>query len=234
MTGRGADRRTGICYVWEMARALDFHFDFVSPYSYLAWTQIHALAERAGRAVRPRPTLFAGLLASSGGRGPAEIPLKRVYIFKDVVRNARVLGVPLAPPPTHPFNPLVALRVAGLPMPDDVARRVIDALFHAAWGSGQGVETPEQVARALTGVVPDPAATIAAAGEPAAKAALRATTDLAIAAGVFGVPTVLADGEMFWGCDSLPHLARFLAGEDTLTAADVERFLAVRASATRS
>src|SRR5262249_60031058 len=90
-----------------MANPIDFHFDFISPYAYLGWTQIHALAARHGRAVRPVPTLFAALLNHSGTLGPAEIPLKRVYIFKDALRTAQVFGVPLEPPPSHPFNPLL-------------------------------------------------------------------------------------------------------------------------------
>src|SRR5262245_43770609 len=82
-----------------MAAPIDFYFDFVSPYAYLGWTQIHALAARHGRTVRAVPTLFAALLNHSGTLGPAEIPLKRVYIFKDALRTAKVFGVPLEPPP---------------------------------------------------------------------------------------------------------------------------------------
>lgn len=92
-----------------MSEPISFHFDYLSPYAYLAWTQLHALAAQDGRDVLPVPTLLAALLDHSGSRGPAEIPAKRVYIFKDALRSARVLGLPLAPPPRHPFNPLLAL-----------------------------------------------------------------------------------------------------------------------------
>jgi len=206
---------------------LDFHFDFISPYAYLGWTQIRALAERHGRTVRPIPTLFAGLLNASGARGQAEIPAKRAYLFKDAKRLATTFGVPFAPPPTHPFNPLLALRVA------TVDPRTIDALYGATWGGGGGVETVDAVSRVLANAGFDPAALIAAANEPAAKQQLRDATDAAIAAGVFGVPTVNADGELFWGCDSLPHLERFLDGDDPITPADVDAFRALRPSATR-
>jgi 2-hydroxychromene-2-carboxylate isomerase len=207
---------------------LDFHFDFISPYAYLAWTQIGALAERHGRSVRPIPTLFAGLLNASGARGPAEIPAKRAYLFKDTKRIAATFGVPFAPPPTHPFNPLLALRVA------TVEPRAIDGLYAATWGDGGGVESIESVARALAGAGLDAAALIAAASEPAAKQQLRDATDAAIAAGVFGVPTTIADGELFWGCDSLPHLERFLDGNDPITPADAAAFDALVPSATRT
>jgi 2-hydroxychromene-2-carboxylate isomerase len=209
-------------------KPLDFHFDFISPYAYLAWTQIGRLAERHGRSVRPIPTLFAGLLNASGARGPAEIPAKRAYLWKDTKRIAATFGVPFAPPPTHPFNPLLALRVA------TVEPRAIDALYAATWGGRGGVESADAVSRALAGARFDAAALIAAASEPAAKQQLRDATDAAIAAGVFGVPTTIADGELFWGCDSLPHLERFLDGNDPITPADAAAFDALVPSATRT
>ena len=99
-----------------------FHFDFISPYAYLAWTQIHALAARHGRSVEPVPVLFAALLDHHGTKGPAEIPAKRRYLMFDVVRKARALGVPIGPPPAHPFDPLLALRVASVPMDAQATR----------------------------------------------------------------------------------------------------------------
>ncbi len=90
-----------------------FYFDFVSPYAYLASTQVHALAARVGREVELAPILFAGLLKAHETKGPAEIPAKRAYLAKDLQRKAHALAVPpLVWPPAHPFNPLVALRVA--------------------------------------------------------------------------------------------------------------------------
>jgi 2-hydroxychromene-2-carboxylate isomerase len=203
---------------------LVFYFDFISPYAYLGWTQIHALAARHGRGVRPVPVLFAALLGHSGTLGPAEIPLKRAYLYKDTKRLAATFGVPFAPPPAHPFNPLLALRIAGLD------ERTIDALYNAAWAGGGGIDSPERVAAVLGEAA---AALIARANEPAAKLRLREATDAAIAAGVFGVPTVIADDELFWGCDSFGHLERFLDGNDPLTPRDKAIYRALVPSATR-
>jgi len=214
-----------------------FHFDPLSPYAYLAWTQLPALAARHGRAVEPVPTLLAGLLAHGHTRGPAEIPAKRAYIFKDVVRSAHRLGVPLAPPPHHPFNPLLALRAATV-VEGEPRIRLVDALFHAAWGGGDGVEGPERIARAARQAGLDGDAIVAAASAEPAKAALRAATEAAIAAGVFGVPTMAVDGELFWGLDSFGHLERYLEGDDPFVTgavgpAVVERWAATVPSATR-
>src|SRR4051794_28665758 len=103
-----------------MHEPIRFYFGYLSPYAYLAWTQIGSLAVRCRRVVEPIAVLFAALLNASGGVGPAEVPAKRRYVFLDTLRTASVFNVPLLPPPAHPFNPLLALRVSSLPMPDDV------------------------------------------------------------------------------------------------------------------
>jgi 2-hydroxychromene-2-carboxylate isomerase len=209
------------------------HLDFISPYADLAWTQIHALAAKYERAVEPVPTLLAALLGHSGTLGPGEIPAKRIYTFKDVLRTAKVLGVPLAPPPSHPFNPLVALRVAGLPMDAAVRKRLIDALYVATWGGGGGVETPDKVAAVATSVGLDGAALVELASQPEAKEHLKRVTAEAIEANVFGVPTMRVDGELFWGFDSFAHLERCLRGEDPLRSLDLASFRDIRPSASR-
>jgi 2-hydroxychromene-2-carboxylate isomerase len=194
---------------------LGFYFDFISPYAFIAWTQVHAIAERNGRTVTPIPVLFAGLLDAHGTKGPAEIPAKRAYTFRDAYRKAHRLGLPvLKPPPSHPFNPLLALRVASLPLDPEAQRRLIDALYEATWVRGTGVETPEAVAAAATRAGLDGEALVRAAQEPEAKRRLRAATEEAVAHGVFGVPTVLVDGEIFWGTDGLDLVEPFLRGED--------------------
>ncbi|MBC7052108.1 2-hydroxychromene-2-carboxylate isomerase, partial [Salmonella enterica subsp. enterica serovar Enteritidis] len=80
-----------------------------------------------------------GLLDAHGTKGPAEIPAKRIYTFRDAYRKAHRLGLPpLRPPPSHPFNPLLALRVASSELDPATKRRLIDALFQATWVAGTG------------------------------------------------------------------------------------------------
>ena len=214
-------------------KVLDFYLDFISPYSYLAWTQIHTLAARYERQVRPVPILFAALLNHNQTRGPAEIPAKRVWVFKDTVRTARRLGVPFGPPPHHPFNPLLALRVAGL-CEGEEQKRLIDALYAATWGGdGGGVEDPAEVVRVASSVGLDGEELVARAALLESKDKLRHATERALTLGVFGVPTMLVDGELFWGLDAFGHLEDFLAGRDTLRPEDAARWAAVTPSATR-
>ncbi len=216
-----------------MPAPIRFYFDYVSPYAYLASTQLRALAARHGRDVEPVAVLFAAMLDASGARGPAEIPLKQQYMFYDVVRLGRALGVPIEPPATHPFNPLVALRVTG-GVGDPVARwKLVDALYRATWVTAERVDEADVVARIADGAGFDGGTLAKQAGAPPAKEALRRATEEAIAAGAFGVPTMIADGELFWGVDSLPLLERFLGGERAADPKTIERWRAVTPSATR-
>jgi 2-hydroxychromene-2-carboxylate isomerase len=212
---------------------LEFHFDYISPYAYLAWTQIHALAERHGATVEPVPILFAGLLGHHGTKGPAEIPAKRAYLRKDTLRIAHRFGVPLAPPASHPFNPLLPLRASSLDLDPGVRRKLIDGLYAATWAQSRRVDTPEVVAEVARSIGLDGDAIIAAANAEPAKSRLRTQTERAIARGVFGVPSILVGDELFWGTDSLPHLETFLRGEDPVASRSKDLFADVPATAQR-
>ncbi|MFI5296701.1 MAG: 2-hydroxychromene-2-carboxylate isomerase [Polyangiales bacterium] len=215
-----------------MPTEIRFLFDLVSPYAYLASTQVRALGARHGREVVAVPVLFAALVDASGAQGPAEIPAKREYMYRDVNRLAAALDVPINPPATHPFNPLAALRASHAVDDMAVRWRLVDALFRAAWVDERRIDQPDDVACVATAVGLDgnELATRAAATE--AKRALRAATDAAIADGVFGVPTMIVDGELFWGVDSLHLLDRFLSGE-TIDADRLARWRAIAPSAER-
>lgn len=221
----------------ESSAPLTFYFDYISPYAYLGFTQIHAVAERHGREVIALPVLFAALLNHNGHKGPAEIPSKREYVFRDVLRIGARLGERIEPPPSHPFNPLLALRVTLAAAQGDERRRVIAALYRATWGEGAnggpGIMDEAGIRAALAGAGVDADALLAGAVTPQVKTALRDSTTAALEAGVFGVPSVIADGELFWGVESFGHLERFLRGEDPVQAEDLERWRDLPASARR-
>jgi 2-hydroxychromene-2-carboxylate isomerase len=209
-----------------------FYFDFQSPYAYLAWTRIYPLAARFALPVEPIPILFAALLDAHGTLGPVEVPARRRYLIRDVARIAHAYGVPLELPPAHPFNPLPALRLASLPMDPELRRALVDRLFRASWAEGAGVTDPA-VVRSIATHVGLPAASIEEAGSAEAKARLRAQTEEAIQRGIFGVPTMVVRGQLFWGCDSLPHLERFLAHGDVVGPELVDRWQRLPATAAR-
>jgi len=210
-----------------------FLFDPISPYARIAWHELPAIAARHGRSIEPVPVLLAALLDADGQLGPGEIPSKRRYAFRDALRTARLLGVSLVPPPAHPFNPLLGLRIAALELPQPVRNAVIDAVFDAVWGGGPGITDSVTLAAFLSARGLAGPQLVAAAGTPATKARLRASTSEALEHGVFGVPTMLVEDEMFWGVDSLGHLDRHLAGEQTYDPVLAATWDATPAQATR-
>ena len=192
-----------------------FYFDYVSPNAYLAWTQLPALAQRHRAVIEPVPVLFAGLLEAHGQLGPAEVPAKMRWMWKNTQRKAALLGVELKVPAFHPFNPLLALRISSAVAANE-QRRVINALFDAVWVRGLHVAEPAVVEKIASEVGLEGAALVAESQQAARKTALREHTDQAIAAGVFGVPTMAVGDELFWGYDDLIFLERFLEGTDAI------------------
>ncbi len=211
-----------------------FYFDFISPYAYVGWHVAQSLAKKHGRQLEPVPVLFAALLNHHGTKGPAEVPAKRLYVFKDATRSAAAHALPrLTPPPSHPFSPLLALRIVS--MLDDSAERAraISALFAATWAGKGGVEAAAEVERVLSAEGFDGASLVGAAGSDEAKARLRKQTEAAIAQGVFGVPTLVVDGEIFWGVDSLVHAEQRMLGFDAVDGVDLSRWADLPSSASR-
>ncbi|HEY8157006.1 MAG TPA: 2-hydroxychromene-2-carboxylate isomerase [Myxococcota bacterium] len=216
-------------------RRLRFYFDYLSSNAYLAWTQLPNLASRFGVEIAPIPVLFAGLLEAHGQLGPAEVLPKAVWMAKNNLRKATLLGVPLNPPRHHPWNPLLSLRISSLPIPEAQRRSLIGALFQAVWVRGLHVSEPAVVEAVANEAGLDGPRLVEAAQQPEAKARLREQTDGAIAAGVFGVPTMKVEDELFWGYDDWPYLELFLAGKDPLDPRESQRwFGSVRPSAVRN
>ncbi len=214
---------------------IEFFFDFISPYAYLASTRIEALGARIGHEIAPRPVLFAAMLNTLGTKGPAEVPARRAYVVKDIVRAAHRAGVPLDVPPAHPFNPLPALRVASAEADRATQWRIIHSLFAATWAGGGGIDGSARIAEVLRQAGFDDVALLARATEPEAKERLRKNTDEALARGAFGVPTMFIGDEMFFGFDSFPAIEAFARGEDPMIAkaALLERWAKLPAAAIR-
>ena len=188
---------------------ISFYLDFISPYAYLAFERLPLALKGLSYMVTHKPVLFGALLKHHGQLGPAEIPGKREWTYRQVAWLAHQYGLVLQMPATHPFNPLTLLRMAvasdarGLPN-----RYVCETIFRHVWQGGLDPNDPARLAT-LAEQLPreaDPAG-------DAVKAQLKAHTEAAIAAGVFGVPTFEVDGKLFWGQDSLPMLRAYLEGD---------------------
>lgn len=212
---------------------IDFYADPISPYVYIAWHRLLALrARRPGLTVTVRPVLFAALLAHTGQLGPAEIPSKRVFTFKDVLRRCAEHGIPVKGPKTHPFNPLLALRAVTAADAAD-RERAFAAVLAAGWTHGHDLADPDVIREALSRAGLDGPALIAAAAEPAIKSSLAQATAAAIARGVFGVPTFAVGDELVWGQDRLGDVEHVLDGRDPIDPALAAEILARPAGAVR-
>jgi 2-hydroxychromene-2-carboxylate isomerase len=213
---------------------LYFFFDYLSHNAYLAWHGAPALAARHKLTLTPVPVVFGALLSHYRQVGPAELPAKSLWMLRNVLRKALIHGIPIAPPASHPFNPLLPLRVTCAV--DDAQRAALaDRLFRATWAEGRAVSEPDTV-RALLREQGLPAdEVLAAAATDAVKQRLRENTEQALALGIFGVPTMRARGELFWGFDDLEYLDMFLGGRDVLSAdrRELAGWMSVRPSVER-
>jgi 2-hydroxychromene-2-carboxylate isomerase len=146
-----------------MAKTFEFWFDFGSPASYLAWTQIAAIEQETGATAQHRPMLLGGVFQATGNQSPATIPAKGKYTFDDFDRFARRYGVPLTRNPHFPINTLMLMRGAvGLQLREP-ARFIAycDAVFRAIWVHVQNLNDPATVGGVLHQAGFDPQALLA-------------------------------------------------------------------------
>jgi len=205
-------------------KQIDWYFDYVSPFAYL---QSQRLAEFAGVAeIRPVPVLFAGLLNAFGGLGPAELPTKRTWTYRMCQFNADRWGIPFRMPPAHPFNPLRPLRLT-IALDNDPA--VIDAIYRFIWAEGRDPNTDWPALTEALGIG-DADARI---GDETVKATLKSNTEAAVAAGVYGVPTLMIDGEAFWGVDGTDFAKAYLAHPSILESEEMKRIDTLPSAAER-
>lgn len=197
-------------------KELDWYFDFISGYAYLQFEMFDRLPSNT--IVTLKPILFAGLLKHHRHKGPGEIPGKRSFTYTQWAWLGRHLGIPLIMPPAHPFNPLNALRLA---LALDCRREAVQTIFRFIWRDGRSIEDAAGLAALGKQLgLADPAAAVA---HPDVKAKLRANTEEAVERSLFGVPTFVVDGELFWGADSTEMLLDYLARPSTFRDGEIER-----------
>ena len=196
-----------------MARTLEFYFDYGSPYSYLADTQVEAIAQRAGAALVRKPMLLGGVFKATGNHSPAELPQKSAWSAFDMPMWARHYDVPFQRNPFFPVNTLALMRGAAAAQIDGSFERYHPAVFKAMWVEGRNLNDMKEVAAVLTAAGLDAGKFGARIQDPDVKDRLKATTEEAVARGVFGAPTCFVDKMMFFGNDRLPFVELALKEE---------------------
>lgn len=197
-----------------MSDPIDFYFDFSSPYGYLLSEKIDELAVRHGRQVRWHPILLGVIFQSTGARPPVDgSSSKSRYMLHDFHRSARHLGVPYNPPSRFPLPTQNAARTYYWLHTQDcaLARAFAHAIYRAFFFDDRDISTPETVLDVAAKLGVDREQLNAALQTPVIKARLKDACDHALAAGVFGSPHVIIDGEAFFGADRLPQIEHWLA-----------------------
>ena len=196
-----------------MARTLEFYFDYGSPYSYLADTQVEAIAQRTGATLVRKPMLLGGVFKATGNHSPAELPQKSAWSGFDMPLWARHYGVPFQRNPFFPVNTLALMRGAAAAQIDGSFERYHPAVFKAMWVEGRNLNDMQEVAAVLTAAGLDAGKFGARIQDQDVKDRLKATTEEAVARGVFGAPTCFVDKMMFFGNDRLPFVELALKEE---------------------
>jgi 2-hydroxychromene-2-carboxylate isomerase len=206
-----------------------WHLDVISPFSYLALGEIERLAESV--TIVYRPILFAALLERWKHLGPAEIPPKRLHTYRLCTFEAQRRGIGFRFPQHHPFNPLKPLRLlVALGATPGAVRTVMDLI----WRDGLDPSTEQGWQTTCSALALDAAATASLVDASETKAKLRANTEGAIKAGLFGVPTLEIGGELFWGLDALPMAQAYLENPTLFECEEMRRLATINASSTRA
>lgn len=199
-----------------------FYFDFLSPFSYLAWEKL----KNSQLEFTLHPVALGSLLNHWEIKGPGEITPKREFLLRQCFRIAAMRNIAFTTPKTHPFNSLYALRMSLTCASGDDQFKVINAFWKAGWSEGIDMGDPEELIRVLSEAGLDGNAIYEASFSKEARAEFKNNIKEAISSGVFGVPSFVVGDELFWGQDSISFLETYLDGKDLLDREKYEKALA--------
>ena len=197
-------------------KSIHFYFDYISPFAYFAWRQLPSIAEKYNRRIEAHPVVFGKLLDHWGQLGPAEIAPKRNWLHQFCLRYAVVNGFEYNPPKYHPFNPLAALRMSLAEVSGTHQHRLITAIFESGWSRGKDLGDLPTLISLMDEQGLDGAYLSEEIANAEVKNLLVNETATAIEKGVFGVPSMIVDGNLFWGNDQMEHIELVLADRDPL------------------
>lgn len=195
-----------------MQKTIEHFFDFGSPTSYLAYTQLPRLAAECDATIAWRPMLLGGVFKATGNASPVTVPAKGRWMADDIAHWARHYGVPFTFNPHFPINTLTLMRGAtGIQWRDpDAFERYLESIYAAMWRTPRNLGDAAVLEGVLKDAGFDPAAFAALVADPEVKARLVATTEEAVARGVFGAPTTFVGTQMHFGQDRLDFVREAL------------------------
>jgi len=208
---------------------ITFFLDFISPYAYLAFEEMPKQLMGISHRVVYQPIVFGAVLKHHGHMGPAEIPGKREWTYRQVLWQAKQMGIALDMPLAHPFNSLSLLRLAVACSEDGAPNRyVCETIFRHVWQGGQAAEDTNRLAQLSQALAPK-----RDMQDASVKDQLKHNTEQAIAQGVFGVPTFAVDDKLFWGLDALPMLRQYIVKDPLFDESDWQSANSIKTGITR-
>jgi 2-hydroxychromene-2-carboxylate isomerase len=182
-----------------MPKQMEFFFDYGSPFSYLADTQLADLLKRTGAQIIYKPMLLGAVFKATGNASPVSVPAKGKYMGSDLAQWAAHYRVPLKMNPFFPINTIRVMRGAVAAQSAGCFPAYHSMMFRAMWAEGVNLGDQKIVREMFAGLGMDPDAV----EREDVKEKLRANTDEAVARGAFGAPTFFVGDAMFWGNDRM-------------------------------
>jgi len=200
---------------------IHFYFDFISPYAWLAFKALPKSLEGISHRVHYHPVVFGAMLKHHGQLGPAEMPGKRDWTYRQVMWLAKQQGTDLQMPASHPFNSLALLRLAVAASDNGQPNRyVVESIFKHVWCTGLEASDAAQFAALQLHLFSQANLSLKDPQSVEVKQLLQQQTQQAIDLGLFGVPSMVVNGQVFWGQDALPMLRAYLQGDAWFESAD--------------
>jgi 2-hydroxychromene-2-carboxylate isomerase len=194
-----------------MTKTVDFYYDYISPASYLAWTQLADICKRSNASINYKPIFLGGVLKANASNSPVMIPAKWEWMKADFIRHAKYYDVPYQLNPHFIFSTVNAMRGAIWALSTNQIDAYNQAMFTAAWVDGKDLSDHNVFADILEGAGINSAAVLEASADSEMKSALIQSTEEAVKLGIFGAPSMVVDGEMFFGQDRLVWVERALS-----------------------
>lgn len=202
-------------------KQIDFYFDFLSPFSYLAWTWVR----EQDLNFHFYPVPMASLITHYETKGPAQIEPKRNYLFKDLLRKTKLQNIPFTTPRELPFNSLYALRLSLKGVAGENQKAVIDAIFTAGWANGLDIGNDDVLKTVLAAKQLPVNELIEKMEAKEARRELKNNMEQALTKKLFGVPSFLVGDELFWGHDSISFMEMHLNNSDPVDEQKYQSFL---------
>lgn len=193
-----------------------YYFDYLSPYAYFSWVELKKLLSEFELSITLNPIPYPVITTHWGLKGIATIPPKKAFVYQDALRYSQLMKIPLNKPPSHPFKPFLPLRMSLFEVSAEVQFEVIDALWEACWVKQVDMSVSDKIVGFLNekGLPGDDL--YYQASREDVKSLFKKKVVQALDKGVFGVPTMILNQELFWGRDQFIYIKKILEGNDPL------------------